>query len=71
MVIKICGRHGYREQGSNLSELSCPGCQEEQESQNERRLSKEYEGLSGDEVVDKVREKNTLDKDNGGEEGLE
>jgi len=29
MVIKVCGRHGYREQGSDLSELRCPGCMEE------------------------------------------
>jgi len=32
MVIKVCGRHGYREQGSDLKELRCPGCEEDAEN---------------------------------------
>jgi len=45
MVIKVCGRHGYREQGSDLSDLSCPGCEEEDERENQRNPFEEMETL--------------------------
>jgi len=45
MVIKICGRHGYREQGSDLSDLQCPGCVEEDERENPENPFEDLETL--------------------------
>jgi len=45
MVIKICGRHGYREQGSDLESLQCPGCQSEGDEENQSNPFEEMETL--------------------------
>ena len=44
---------------------------EEEVSESEKRISEEYEGLSGDEVVDKVREKNKVNSNEEEVGGLE
>jgi hypothetical protein len=44
-MIKVCGRHGYREQGSDLSDLQCPGCQREEDEENRVNPFEEMETL--------------------------
>ena len=45
MVIKICGEHGYREQGDCLEDLECPGCAAEEDEENLGNPFEEMENL--------------------------
>lgn len=45
MVIKVCGRHGWRERGSDLSDLECPGCQREDDEKIDDNPFEEMETL--------------------------